>query len=92
MTFKNPKLLKELAKYQANIQTGKNIKKLNDDKISSFDWKNVDKWKQYSQKEALINSSANNFSDFDITNAKLDELINGKHIFMIQLISVMKKL
>ena len=61
MTFKNPKLLKELAKYQANIQTGKNIKKLNDDKISSFDWKNVDKWKQYSQKEALINSSANNF-------------------------------
>ena len=92
MTFKNPKLLKELAKYQANIQTGKNIKKLNDDKISSFDWKNVDKWKQYSQKEALINSSANNFSDFDITNAKLDELINGKHMFMIQLISVTKKL
>ena len=92
MTFKNPKLLKELAKYQANIQTGKNIKKLNDDKISSFDWKNVDKWKQYSQKEALINSPANNFSDFDITNAKLDELINGKHMFMIQLISVTKKL
>ena len=92
MTFKNLKLLKELAKYQANIQTGKNIKKLNDDKISSFDWKNVDKWKQYSQKEALINSPANNFSDFDITNAKLDELINGKHMFMIQLISVTKKL
>ena len=52
----------------------------------------MDKWKQYSQREALINSLINNFSDFDVTNAKLDEL-NGKHIkFMIQLIAVMKNL
>ena len=41
-----------------------NIKNLNDDTISSIDWKSMDKWKQYSQKEALINSSINNFSDF----------------------------
>ena len=41
-----------------------NIKNLNDDTISSIDWKSMDKWKQYSQKEALIDSSINNFSDF----------------------------
>ena len=34
----------------------------------------MDKWKQYSQEKALINSFVNNFSDFNITNAKLDEL------------------
>ena len=50
-----------------------NIKNVNDDTISSIDWKSVDKCKQYSQEEALINSSVNNFSDFDITNAELDE-------------------
>ena len=38
----------------------------------------MDKWKQYSQEEALINSLVNNFSDFDITNAKLDELNKWK--------------
>ena len=38
----------------------------------------VKKWKQYSQEQALINSSVNNFSDFDITNAKLDELNKWK--------------
>ena len=50
-----------------------NIKNVNDDTISSTDWKRVDKWKQHFQEEALINSSVNNFSDFDITSAKLDE-------------------
>ena len=38
----------------------------------------MDKWKQYSQEEALINSLVNNFSDFDIKNAKLDELNKWK--------------
>ena len=33
----------------------------------------MDKWKQYSQEKALINSFVNNFSDFNITTAKLDE-------------------
>ena len=42
--------------------------------------KSVNKWKQYFQGEALINSSGsvNNFSDFDVTNAKLDELNKWK--------------
>ena len=38
----------------------------------------MNKWKQYFQQQALINSSVNNFSDFDITNAKLDELNKWK--------------
>ena len=83
MTFKKLKSLKELAKYQANIQSGITLRMY---------IRRMDKWKQYSQREALINSLINNFSDFDVTNAKLDEL-NGKHIkFMIQLIAVMKNL
>ena len=41
MTFKRH-ILKELPKYQANIQTD-NITNLYDDVISSIDWKNVDK-------------------------------------------------
>ena len=76
MIFKRH-ILKELAKYQANIQTD-NITNLNDDVISSIDWKNVDKWKQYSEEEILSNSSVNNFSEFDITNAKLDEFNEWK--------------
>ena len=38
----------------------------------------MDKWKKYSQEEVLINSSVNKFSDFGITNAKLDELNKWK--------------
>ena len=38
----------------------------------------MDKWKQYFQEEALINSLVNNLSDFDIKNATLDELNNWK--------------
>ena len=38
----------------------------------------MDKWKQYSQEKALINSFVNNFSDFNITTAKLDELHKWK--------------
>ena len=38
----------------------------------------MDKWKQYPQEEALINSFVNNFSDSDVTNAKLDELNKWK--------------
>ena len=38
----------------------------------------MDRWKQYSQAKILINSSVNNFSEFDITNAKLDELNKWK--------------
>ena len=38
----------------------------------------MDKWNQYSQEEVLINSSVNNFSDFNITNTKLDELNKWK--------------
>ena len=38
----------------------------------------MDKWKQYPQEEALLNSFVNNFSDSDVTNAKLDELNKWK--------------
>ena len=38
----------------------------------------MDKWKQYFQEEAFNNSLVNNFLDFDITNAKLDELNKWK--------------
>ena len=38
----------------------------------------MDKWKQYSQEEAQINSLVYNFSDFNIKNAKLDELNKWK--------------
>ena len=38
----------------------------------------MDKWKEYSHKEVLIGSSINNFSEFDITNAKFDELNKWK--------------
>ena len=38
----------------------------------------MDKWKQNSHKEVLIDSSFNNFSEFDITNAKFDELNKRK--------------
>ena len=38
----------------------------------------MDKWKQYFQEEAFNNSLVNNFLDFDITNAKLDEINKWK--------------
>ena len=34
----------------------------------------MDKWKQHSHKDVLIASSINNCSEFDINNAKSDEL------------------
>ena len=37
----------------------------------------MDKWKQHSRKEVLIGSSFN-FSEFDITNTKFDELNKWK--------------
>ena len=42
MIFKTLKLLKELLKYQENLDWY-NIKNVNDDTISSIDWKSVDK-------------------------------------------------
>ena len=38
----------------------------------------MDKWKQHSHKAVLIGSLFNNFSEFDITNAKFDELNKWK--------------
>ena len=38
----------------------------------------MDKRKQHSHKEVLIGSLFNNFSEFDITNAKFDELNKWK--------------
>ena len=42
MIFKSLELLKELAKYQGNSDWY-NITNVNDDTISSIDWKNVNK-------------------------------------------------
>ena len=38
----------------------------------------VCKWKQYSQERVLVNSLVNNFPEFDISNAKLDEFNKWK--------------
>ena len=75
--FQKAEIIKRASKYQADIQIV-NINNLNYDVISNIDWKSVDKWNQYSQEKVLINSSVNNFSDFNITNTKLDELNKWK--------------
>ena len=89
--FQKAQIIKRAGKIWGTYSNWCIIKNVNDDTISSIGWKSVDKWKtneKYSQEEALINSSFNNFSDFDITNAKLEELINWRHIkFMVQLIT-----
>ena len=72
--FQKAQIIKTAGKVSRKYSDWYNIKNLTDDTISSTDWKSVDKWKQYSQEEALINSLVNNFSDFYVTNAKLDEL------------------
>ena len=76
--FQKAQIIKRAGKVSGKYSDWYNIKNVNDDTISSIDWKSVDKCKQYSQEEALINSLVNNFSDFDITNAKLDELNKWK--------------
>lgn len=38
-----------------------------------MNWKIVDKWKQFSHEEVLV-TSHKNFSEFEVTNAKLGEL------------------
>ena len=72
--FQKAQIIKTAGKVSRKYSDWYNIKNLTDDTISSTDWKSVDKWKQYSQEEALINSLVNNFSDSYVTNAKLDEL------------------
>ena len=76
--FQKAQIVKRAGKVSGKYSDWYNIKNVNDDTISSIDWKSVNKWKQYFQQQALINSSVNNFSDFDITNAKLDELNKWK--------------
>ena len=76
--FQKAQIVKRAGKVSGKYSDWYNIKNVNDDPISSIDWKSVNKWKQYSQEQALINSSVNNFSEFDITNAKLDELNKWK--------------
>ena len=63
--FQKAQIIKRAGKVSGKYSDWYNIKNVNDDTISSIDWKSVDKWKQYSQEEALINSLVNNFSDFD---------------------------
>ena len=88
--FQKAQIIKRGGKVSDKYSDWNNITNANDDTISNIDWKSVDKWKQYSKEEALINSSVNNFSDFDITNAKLGAFNKWKHIkFMMQLITVM---
>ena len=89
--FQKAQIIKRAGKIWGKYSNWCIIKIVNDDTISSIAWKSVDKWKtneKYSQEEDLINSSFNDFWDFDITNAKLEELINWRHIkFMVQLIT-----
>ena len=73
MIFRRLKLLKG-SKVSGKYSDWYNIKNVNDNTISSIDWKSVDKWKQYTQEEALSIHWLTIFSDFDITNAILDEL------------------
>ena len=76
--FQKAQIIKRAGKVSGKHSDWYNSKGINDDTISNIDWKSVDKWKLYSQEEALINSLVNNFSDFDITNAKLVELNKWK--------------
>ena len=76
--FQKAQIIKRAGKVSGKYSDWYNIKNVNDDTISSIDWKSLDKWKQYSQEDALINSLVNNFSDFDIANTKLDELNKWK--------------
>lgn len=50
-----------------------NIRNLRDDWVIDLNWKIVDKWKQFSHEEVLV-TSHKNFSEFEVTNAKLGEL------------------
>ena len=70
--FQKARIIKRAGKVSGKYSDWYNIKNLTDDTISSIDWKKVDKWKQNSQEEALINSLVNNVLDFDVINAKLD--------------------
>ena len=63
--FQKAQIIKRAGKVSGKYSDWYNIKNINDDNISSIDWKSVDKWKQYSQ-EASINSWVKNFLDFDI--------------------------
>lgn len=50
---------------------------------------NYQSWK-HSLEEVLVNSALKSFSQFEITNAEIVELNNGKHvIFMTQSITLM---
>lgn len=50
---------------------------------------NYQSWK-HSHEEVLVNSALKSFSQFEITNAEIAELNNGKHvIFMTQSITLM---
>ena len=50
---------------------------------------NYQSWKN-SHEEVLVNSALKTFSQFEITNAEIVELNNGKHvIFMTQSITLM---
>ena len=49
---------------------------------------NYQSWK-HSHEEVLVNSALKTFSQFEITNAEIVELNNGKHgMFMIQSITL----
>ena len=50
-----------------------NMQDLDDGSISNIDWNSVEKWKPFTQEEVLLASHKNHL-DFEITNAKLDEL------------------
>ena len=63
--FQKAQIIKRAGKVSGKYSDWYNIKNVNDDTLSSIDWKSVDKWKQYSQ-EASINSWVKNFLDFDI--------------------------
>ena len=67
--FQKAQIIKRPGKVSGKCSDWYNIKNVTDDTISSIDWQSVEKWKRYSPEEALINSSVNNFSDFDVTNA-----------------------
>lgn len=50
---------------------------------------NYQSWK-HSHEEVLVNSALKSFSQFEITNAEIVELNNGKHvIFMTQSVTLM---
>ena len=80
--FHTAQIISRAGKTSGKYSNWYNIKKLSDNTLNSIDWKTIDKWKNHSHEEVLINVQEKygheNFSEFDITNAKLDELNKWK--------------